>query len=218
MPRIAAFVCRLGFLLGVAALFAASAFAGPAAQPAADYAALVAAAKNGQNVDFQALREAYVKSADYDPYGLKLPPAAREMIPAANAGDCQKAMKIARSVIETAFIHADAHTILALCADKAGDEAGEQAERKIAVGLMRSIFNSGDGKTPQTAYRVVTVWEEYSVLQLLKLRRTVQHLVSVDGHAYDVLDAKRDGQDKVESIYFRIDSILEQLDRKLQPH
>jgi hypothetical protein len=214
MPGIAAFVCRLGFLLGLAALFAASAFA----EPAADYTALVAAAKSGQNVDFQALREAYAQSPDYDPYGMKLPPAAREMIPAAIAGDCQKAVKIARTVIESAFIHADAHTIVALCAGKAGDDAGEQAERKIAVGLMRSILNSGDGKTPQTAYRVVTVWEEYSVLQLLKLRKTVQRLVSVDGHAYDVLDAKRDGQDSVVSVYFRIDGILAQLDRKLHPH
>jgi len=218
MPGIAAFVCRLGFLLGLAALFTASAFAEPAAQLAADYTALVAAAKSGQNVDFQALREAYAQSPDYDPYGLKLPPAAHEMIPAAIAGDCPKAMKIARTVIESAFIHADAHTIVALCAGKAGDDAGEQAERKIAVGLMRSILNSGDGKTPQTAYRVVTVWEEYSVLQLLKLRKTVQRLVSVDGHAYDVLDAKRDGQDSVVSVYFRIDGILAQLDRKLHPH
>lgn len=213
MAGITAFACRLSFFLGLAALWMASALA----QPASDYAALVAAAKSGQSVDFRALREAYAKSPDYDPYGSKLPSALREMIPAATAGDCQKAVTIAGTAIEAAFIYSDAHMILALCAGKAGDTAREEAERKIAVGLMKSIFNSGDGKTPQTAYRVVTVWEEYNVLQLQHMHRTVQRLVSVDGHEYDVLDAKRDGEDKVQSIYFRIDGFMDQLSRELNP-
>jgi Domain of unknown function (DUF4919) len=218
MPRIAAFVCRLGLLLGIAALWAASAVAEPAPQPAAGYAALVAAAKSGLDVDFRALREAYAQSTDYDPYGLKLPPAVRDMFKSAYAGDCEKAVSIAKSAIETTFIYIDAHLTLAFCAGKAGDKAAEDAGRKIAAGLMKSILASGDGKTPQTALRVVTVWEEYSVLSFLRMHKNVQRLVSVDGHAYDVLEAKREGQDKVVSIYFRIDGILEQLERKLRPH
>jgi Domain of unknown function (DUF4919) len=173
-----------------------------------DYNSLVAKAASGQNVDFAALREAYARSPNYQPYGgAKLLPLTREMVQAGDGGDCQKAIMLALTILEMNFTYFDAHMMLAYCSKKAGDAAAEEKEAKIAIGLVKSILASGDGKTPQTAFRVITVSEGYSVLKILRLRMSAQRLISHEGHAYDVLDAKGSG-DRTVSLYFRIDGIL----------
>jgi Domain of unknown function (DUF4919) len=176
----------------------------------------VAKAASGQEVDFGALREAYARSPNYDPYGRKLGPIVREMNQAASGGDCQKAIGLALTILEKNFTFSEAHLTLAYCSKKAGDAAAEDKESKIAVGLLKSILASGDGKTPQTAFKVVTVSEEYSVLKTLRLRKSAQRLISHEGHAYDVLDAKESG-DQTVSLYFRIDGILEHMNKALHP-
>jgi hypothetical protein len=205
----------LALCAGIARLWTAIALAQPPAEPAAGYAEFVAAAQSGQDVDFRAMREAYAKSPDYDPYGTGLPPALAEMMPALDAGDCEKASSIAKAAIAAAFIYPEAHMVLAFCAAQAGDKAGEAAEAKIAAGLLKSIVDTGDGKAPRTAFRVVAIWEEYSILQLRRLSRTAQRLVHTGGHDYDVLDAKRPDMDGTESIYFRVDGFLDRIGSQL---
>jgi hypothetical protein len=181
-----------------------------------DYESLVAKAASGQYVEFGALREAYAQSPNYDPYGSNILSTTREMNQAANGGDCQKAAGLAQTLLEKNFTLSDAHFMLAYCSKKAGDAAAEEKEAKIAAGLLKSILASGDGKTPQTAFRVVTISEEYSVLKVLRLQKSMQRLISHEGHAYDVLDAKGSG-DQTVSLYFKIDGILEHMNKKLHP-
>jgi len=181
-----------------------------------DYDSLVAKAASGQDADFGVLREAYARSPNYEPYGSKILPIAHKMNQAANGGDCQKAAGLAQTILEMNFTFSDAHFMLAYCSKIAGDTAAEEKESNIAVGLLKSIVASGDGKTPKTAFRVVTISEEYSVLKILRLRKSAQQLVSHEGHAYDLLDAKGSGNQTV-SLYFSIDGILEHANQALRP-
>jgi hypothetical protein len=182
-----------------------------------DYDSLVAKAASGQDVDFDALREAYARSPNYQPHGgAKLNSPVRPMVQAGEGGDCKKAIGIALTILELNFTYFDAHMMLAYCSKKAGDAAAAGKEAKIAIGLVKSILASGDGKTPQTAFRVVTVSEEYSVLKTLRLRKSVQRFISHEGHTYDVLDAKGSG-DRTVSLYFRIDGILEHANKAFRP-
>ena len=206
---------RIALILFASALVPLTAWA-EASEGNSDYDTLVAKAATGQDVDFGALREAYARSPNYEPYGSKIPPIAHEMNQAANGGDCQKAIGLAQTILEMNFTFSDAHFMVAYCSKKAGDTAAEAKASNIAVGLLKSIFASGDGKTPKTAFRVVTISEEYSVLKILRLRRSVQRLVSHEGHAYDVLDTKGSG-DQTVSLYFKIDGILEHANRALHP-
>jgi hypothetical protein len=182
----------------------------------AEYDTLVAKAASGQDVDFGALREAYAQSPDYQPYSWNIAPIAREMSQAANGGDCQKAIGHALTILKMNFTFSDAHFMLAYCSKKAGDAAAEDKEAKIAIGLLKSILASGDGKTPQTAFRVVTISEEYSVLKILRLQKSLQRLISHEGHAYDVLEAKGNG-DQTVNLYFSVDGILAHANRSLHP-
>jgi hypothetical protein len=220
MATIGTVACRISFASVFLGLMLASAFAeATAPEEAPDYDTLVAAVKSGQDdIDYGILREAYARSSNYDPYGVKMPPSARDLFSVANAGNCQKAVVIAESVLRVNFTYYDAHLILAACSKKLGNDVRERQEHKIAIGLMKSILASGDGKSPETAFAVVSIAEEYNTLRILKLRELKQALVNHEGHAYDLFEARRDGSDVPVTLYFRIDSILAALNRELHPH
>jgi hypothetical protein len=75
--------------------------------------------------------------------------------------------------------------------------------RAFTEGLVRSILTSGDGQSPDSAYQVISVTEEYMVLLALGYTRRGQRLLEADGKVYDVLDARnRDGQAR--TFYFDI--------------
>jgi hypothetical protein len=186
----------------------------------ADYAALVAQAKAGQTMDFGKLRDAYAESADYDPYGTKISDLIKEMKDAAGPEqpDCKKIVSLAQNIVEKEFVSIDAHLFAGKCYGTLGQSADAEREKVIWQGLLKSIMTSGDGKTPQTAYQVVTIAEEYIVLSTLGLQMKSQALVDKDGGSYDVMTSvSQDNPNAQEvTVYFRIDRIFGSLSKQLQ--
>lgn len=70
--------------------------------------------------------------------------------------------------------------------------------------LLKSIENSGDGKTPETAYIVINVSEEYDLLRYLQMESRGQSLSSIEGHMYDILSIEN-SEGKKDKVYFNID-------------
>ena len=153
-------------------------------------------------VDFGALRRAYAQTVNYRPDDPAMGALRREMDRDFDSGDRAKAMQIAKRVLALDYVDIDAHRILdrsdAPCAD---------FHRTIADRLTQSIFDSGDGKSPATAYSVISIDEEYAVLDRLALQAAAQSLVERNGHHYDVLLVLR-YQGKPFEIYFNVDLLL----------
>ncbi len=59
--------------------------------------------------------------------------------------------------------------------------------RQKAQAILDSILDSGDGNSPETAYVVINIVEEYAVLDHFGLRLTSQSLLNKDGRVYDVI-------------------------------
>ena len=201
--------------LGCAVIaLAAPAAAEPAASP---YATMVTAIQPGKtDADYGALRRAYVESAGYDPYGAKIGEFVTAMRAAFNAGDCKTAGKDAAAIAALQFTEIEAHLIAALCFEKAGDRTQADFQRAISLGLVHSILDSGDGLAPATAYRVVSLDEEYAVLNLLDLKVGQQALVQDGGHSYDRFTVSMADADGNVEVFFEIDPILKTLDRELK--
>ncbi|RJF87875.1 DUF4919 domain-containing protein [Oleomonas cavernae] len=205
---------RLFLLLFVLLLPSAGAQAADAATDR--YKAMVAAAQKGeQPVDWQALRFAYSESAEFDLTGLITMGLRQEMFKAFSAGDWNGALAKAAIVIEKAFVNIDAHVISDISYRQLGDEAKAAAHFKIAKGLIDSI-RTGDGRTPATAYTVISVDEEYSLMRILGLTAKQQALMHLDGHSYDQIDVQ-DEDGKQFSIYFLVDRVLEAEAKRLSP-
>ena len=85
--------------------------------------------------------------------------------------------------------------------------ATEKAEfhKAVFLGLVRSILNSGDGKSLEKAWVVINVREEYVLLRVLGFRPSGQSLVNQNGHSYDVMKVKNAEDGTEQTIYFNVD-------------
>jgi hypothetical protein len=182
------------------------------------YDELVGRAKRGDaNVDYLVLRNAYAESPNYDPYAGKLGKLQSEMFDAYRRADCAAVIAKAESILAVNFVHVDAHLVASLCHEKLGNEEAMRREREAARGLIGSILKSGDGKSEETAFVVIQIAEEYSMLRLLGLQPSNQSLIHAQGHSYDRFEAKSNDTGQQVVVFFNIDRPLAALDRTLHP-
>jgi hypothetical protein len=190
--------------VGPAAMLCGWAAAGQAPQ-AQEYTAMVAALKAGDsNIDYTRLRLSWVDSREYKK--AKDTSAAEDaMWKDLNAKDYAKALKDAETVLDSEYVNIDAHFV----AYAANKELGEQNKSgfHLAVfrGLLDSIRKSGDGLTPETAWVVINVHEEYVLLRAMGYQPSGQSVMHKDGHNYDAMKVKKreDGSDA--TFYFNVD-------------
>lgn len=166
------------------------------------------------DIDYTAFRLAYVASPKYEPYG-----ASRvlmgEMKKAFTAGDCQAAMAHAKELFEINPVYIDAHMIAAVCHKKGGNEEEARRAHATSLGLIKSVLQSGDGKSPETAFVVIAIDEEYSVMGALSLQPVQQALVNHGGSAFDRFEAKSRNSGQPVTLYFNVDRPQVQLARTL---
>jgi hypothetical protein len=131
------------------------------------YRTLVVAAKDGKGpVDWHELRLAYAGTPDFDVFGARTAAARKAMFAAYQAGDFSGALKQAAQILDVDFVDIDAHLIGELASRRLGDTAVADAHHDAVIGLVRSI-RTGDGRTPATAFTVISVGEEYGMLHAL---------------------------------------------------
>ena len=159
------------------------------------------------------LRLSYAASADYDPYstadsdvlkkarGLYQEQKLQEAI-----DEAAKGLKKYKYNIDLLILQASAYRKLEII-----DKADEIRRQWFA--LMDSILNSGDGRGFDTAYKVITIAEEYTTLRLLGLEVVSQSLVGNKGSAFDVMTVKDAKSGEKFAVYFNIDLINKWLDK-----
>lgn len=190
----------------------------PQQHGAPTYDELVARAKAGDaDVNYRALRNAYAESPRYDPYGSKVGKLQSEMFDAYGRADCAAVLAKAESILAVDFVHVDAHLLAGLCHGKLGNEEAMRRERAAARGLIDSILQSGDGKSEESAFVVIEVAEEYSMLRLLGLRPSNQALIHAQGHSYDRFETKANDTGQQAVVFFNVDRPLGVLERELHP-
>jgi hypothetical protein len=196
-------------LAGLALLWVNTRAAGPSYD---DYIAQVKAGKI--EIDYTAFRLAYAASSKYAPYGTI--EIVSKLKKAYDAGDCPSAMAHAEEAFEINFIQMDAHKVDAFCLKKAGNE--EEARRHYAMflGLFSSVLKSGDGLSPETAFVVIAVDEEYNVLETASFTPVKQERVNHGGSAVDRFEVKLPESDQTATLFFNVDRPHAQLARTLQ--
>ncbi len=80
---------------------------------------------------------------------------------------------------------------------------------------MDSILTNGDGRSFATAFKVITIDEEYAVLQVLGVRKADQSLVEHGGSSFDLFTVNDPESGKEFTLYFNVDLPLRWLDASL---
>jgi hypothetical protein len=172
----------------------------PSAKPT--YADLVAKVKAGdKSVDFKELRLAY---ADW--HGGKDTDAKKKAMRAAlNSENCAEVLKNADAVLAEDYADMDAHFAEHVAHRELKNADQAELHKFVLKGLLDSITHSGDGKTPQTAFQVIEVHEEYVLLRFMGLMPAKQSLLKKDGHSYDEMEAVNPKTQEKVTLYFNID-------------
>jgi hypothetical protein len=176
------------------------------------YQALVARLKQGDiTVDFRELRQAYAASPEYtDGPDLE---EVKAMYTAFNRRDFPEALKHSQKLLADCYLDIDAHQVAFLANREMHVEEEAEFHHRIAHGLIQAIMQTGDGKSPETAWAVLSTHEEYIILQVLGLRPGSQSLTQVGKHSYDKLEPVDSKTQQPVTLYFNIDKPMEHLNK-----
>jgi hypothetical protein len=170
---------------------------------ASTYAPLLARLQaHDTTLDFTRLRLAYAASAAYapDPHS----PTDDSLRPVSARGDYARLRVLADSVLAQYPLEIRPRVLRAYAAAQLGDTATANSDRLIAARLVRSIVESGDG-TEQRPYVVISVAEEYALMNMLGHQRTGTQSDGPCGtHECDIIET-RDRTGQARTLYFNID-------------
>jgi Domain of unknown function (DUF4919) len=196
---------RPAAILAVPLLFTSVLVCNQATSSVSEYAALRDKVKSGDlSIDFKRLRISFVDSPE-SRQARDTEEQSKKMVEAINAKDFRKALKNADVLLENDYTDMDAHFAEYIAFREMGDSKQADFHRAVFDGLIRSILNSGDGKSEDTAYVVASVHEEYVVMRALGLQPKGQSLARKDGHSYDVMEVKESKSGQTSTVYFNVD-------------
>ena len=164
------------------------------------------------DADFTALRLAYADNPPQDAVDTD-PDLSRSMFSSMSEKKYGKAIEYAEKIMEGKFVDIDAHLVASAAYKEKGNSEKEKFHRYVAEGLIKSILSSGDGKSQDTAFTVISTDEEYVILRVYGLMPGTQSLQSANGHHYDRLDAINPETNEKVTLYFNIDRPYGALER-----
>lgn len=185
------------------------------------YSELLAAAQaDPASADFHALRMAYAQSAQYRPYTQQKGPIAA-LDDALRAADLDAALGAATALLDANYLDIEAHMAAAYVYTMR--EAIERAahHQAFANGLIRAILDTGTGRAPNSAFIVIDIPEEYTVMRILGLEPSGQTLINHQGQWLDRIDVRQRGADPGAAalqIFFNVDLPRGWLSRRMDAH
>ena len=175
----------------------------------ASYDALVGELKAGNTaIDYQALRFARAELPGYNPYDALADPDKGDLIRAMAANDADRVAAIANDIVARDYTDIDAHAALSTVLERSGRRDEAAFELAVANGLLSSIEQSGDGTTPETAFVVVGIAEEYSFLGARGVQVARQSLIQTDRGPVDALEVVNPTTNERSTIYFNVSRLF----------
>src|SRR5260370_18496415 len=131
------------------------------------YHQLVQRAKSGdQTVNFIKLRDAFGEWLCSDKVNTDSP-NRDAMIQAFESKNYAKAVELIEVVLNYEFVNRELHLAAEDAYRQLGNQTRADFHKTIAHKLLHAVLTSGNGKTTETAYRVLDVREEYFVMREL---------------------------------------------------
>jgi hypothetical protein len=167
-------------------------------------------------IDFTALRLAFAASEDYAPYGSDADVHCDSLSAALEHGDFRRALNEADSALAIDYLDVRTHVLRAYAAEQLGDDAAASWHRAVATLLVRSVAQSGTGAV-DSPYVVISVAEEYALLDMTGYRRTLQAVGQCGSKPCDVLEAEHQETGAKRTFHFDISLPSAFLDRIFKP-
>jgi hypothetical protein len=170
------------------------------------YDTLVDRVKHGdQTVNFRDLRIAYSNSPAFDT-GPDTTEQKRAMTAELKNKNYKKAIENADVILDTNYVNMDAHFVEYVAYNELKNVERAEFHKYVLQALLKSITDSGDGKSVETAYEVIDVDEEYILLRFMGFGLPKkQSYLHKNGHAYDALILSAPSSSEETTLYFNVD-------------
>lgn len=155
-------------------------------------------------VDIEQLRNAYVTTSYYAPYGGPVVDALKEINRMEREGNFKDCLNAVHRIEDEAFAMLNLHHHAWACALEVGDEADAARHEGMARAIFGAITAAGDGRNTDTAWRTLSAQELYLVLAIQGLQPKGQALMNANGKAFDVMTVVPVGSEEEEARYFDI--------------
>lgn len=147
----------------------------------------------------------YAASAKYNPYDSDIHDAKEKCWQLVDKSEFKSALAEAETALKKDPYNIDIIIAQAAALRALGETAAADQVRSDWTALVDSIVSHGDGKSYSTAYRVISVDEEYTVMHVLHLDVKQQRLVTHEHSQYDVFAVHDPRAGKDFDLYFNID-------------
>lgn len=175
----------------------------------ARYAELVEKLKaDVTSVDFDELRRVYVRTEYYAPYATTERKDTANMNEGMNEEDWEKCLEYATRILSYSYISLDAHYGAMICSRNNNDTTTGNFHESVLDGLIESIWTSGDGKSPETAFFCTSLQERWAFLGMYGLVYNVKELEVHDGLYYDVVHVTNPADSSQFKLYFDVTTPL----------
>ncbi len=162
--------------------------------------------KGDKKVDFLELRDIYVKSSYYNPYGDKKAKKIRLKIAEIfKKKKYKKVLNLSKKVFDRDFFDLNTHYMCLISAKKLNLPEVEEFHKYIINSVVDSIVNYGDGKSLDTAYKIISTREEEFILTVLGFVTITRHEIRKNGHIYDKIFAESLNDGSKRTFYFNKD-------------
>ncbi len=154
--------------------------------------------------DYHALRMAFAHSDAYRPYGRDGREVVR-MHDAIRAREYDEALDAIGRLLDENPLDVEAHLAAHYVYAQRGEHHRAAYHRAFGAGLLEALVRTGDGRSYETAYIVLFIYEEYLVLRLRGQEAGTQALMHHEGHWYDVIVLEPHAPEGADRVYFNID-------------
>jgi hypothetical protein len=131
-----------------------------------------------------------------------------ELTAALDRGDFPAVVDLTSQVLASDEADIRAHMLRAVALGKLQRPAEADFHRGVAVGMIKSIMRTGDGRAVSSAWTVFRVKEEYEIIKVLGCAVVSQSLTSDGARQLDVLEARRPRDGATIRVYFDITELM----------
>ena len=160
------------------------------------------------SVDFDELRRIYVKTEFYAPYSSTERKDTANMNEGINEEDWGNCLEFATRILSYSYISLDAHYGAMICSRNNNDTQAGDFHESVLDGLLESIWESGDGRSPETAFFCTSLQERWAFLGMHGLVYNVKDLEVHDGLYFDVVHVTSLADSSQFKLYFDVTTPL----------
>ncbi len=183
--------------------------ASPASQPsqsddeALSYEDMVKKVEGGDiAVDFGAMRMKYAASKNYEPEAGA--DEINAMYQDLRAKNYKSALERANKVMKIQYVSLDAHMGASAAYKGLNSDQPAQLHHDIALGLLKSIIASGTGASTQSAYKVISVREEYAFMRAMGYFPGSQSYMHEGDKSFDKMEMTDTKNNSKVTVYFDV--------------